>query len=59
MRETDVEMGNLEEPPSIPRKHEDESKSLIPRFIAADSPNHRQNLLRAFGQALVSISALM
>ena len=58
-RETDVELGNFEEPPSIPIMHEDESDSLMPRVSAADSPNHRQHLLRVFGQTLVSISALM
>jgi len=50
MRETDVQLGNLEEPPSIPRTHEDESKSRIPRIPAANSPKHRQNLVRVFGR---------
>lgn len=59
MRETDVELGNLEEPPSIPTIQEDEAESLIPRVPGADSPNHTQHLLRVFGQTLVSISALM
>ncbi|PMD18374.1 hypothetical protein NA56DRAFT_661622 [Hyaloscypha hepaticicola] len=58
-RETDVEMGNLEESPSIPTTPEDESESLIPRIPPANSPNHRQHLLRIFGQTLVSISAAM
>jgi hypothetical protein len=52
--DTDVEMGLLEENASpTPTAHEDRFENHLPLIPALHAANHRRNVLKVFGEALV------